>query len=191
MLHSSADDTLSKKYNPSDLAPLSNEIAGMLKQLREWFRNRVLEGRATAPTTPSSQLTGTGNTTWNTDHTALHLLIDGAEYVVAAGADVAVHSGSFLTGLVDGASCIAALVVEVEAGAANVLLVVGTPATTGSQVQPDEAAFAAALSTAGNKGIRVGNVQLNRTGDTTVTEAQDNSARPRPAISQNPNFGNL
>jgi hypothetical protein len=164
--------------DPSDLAQQTHNIARYFGELALHERNKVLAGGIGAdPTTPSSQLTGTGDTTWQCDHSAVEGIVDGVLGAAAAGVDLAIHSGSFLTGLVVGASCVAAIVLKNDTGVISVDVVVGTPATTGAQKAPTDAEIQTALG-AGVEWIRLFESTINRTADTTVTESQNNQVRP-------------
>jgi len=127
-----------------------------------------------APTTPSAQATGVGNTTWSANIAAFVCKVGGLGHQFAAAVDFAIHAGSFLAGFINGASCIAAIVAKNVAGTITTVAVKGTPATTGTQVAPTDAEIQAALG-ATVPWVKVGECTLNRTGDTTVTESQDNS----------------
>jgi hypothetical protein len=116
--------------------------------------------------------------------------VDGVLGDIAAAADFDIHSASFLTGLVNGASCIAAIVAKNVSGTVTVVAVKGTPATTGSQRAPTDAEIQAAVG-ASNPWVKIGECTLNRTGDTTVTETQDNSLRPMLGINVPYSLGDL
>lgn len=164
--------------DPADLAQQTHAVARYFQEIVAHEKNKVVAGGICSdPTTPSAQLTGTGNTTWSVDHTAVEGIVDGVLGTGAAATDLAIHSGSFLTGLVDGASCVAAVVLKNDAGTISVDVVKGTPATTGSQKAPTDAEIQTALG-AGVAWIRLAECTINRTGDTTVTESQDNTVRP-------------
>lgn len=171
-----------RTVRPSDLDQLSDIIALYFESIRTHHHNHVMAGGlAVDPTTGSSQLTGTGNTTWNVNVGQLLASVDGVAVELAAAADFAIHSGSFLTGLADGSSCIAALVLKNVAGTITMVAVKGTPAVTGSQVAPTDAEIQTAVG-AGNEWVKLAECTLNRTADTTVTETQDNSVRPMLGI---------
>lgn len=125
------------------------------------------------PTTPSSQLTGAGNTTWNVDDEALTAIINAVNGQVAAAADEAIHSGSEL--VANGESCYAWAVVSESGGTLDVEYVKGTAATTGTQVAPTDAEITTAVGNA--NWAKLALCLINRTGDTTVTQSQDLSAR--------------
>jgi hypothetical protein len=126
------------------------------------------------PSTGSSQLTGTGNTTWNVNIAAYECEVGGLKKAFAAAADFSIHASSYLTGFANGTSCIAAIVAKNVSGTITTVAVKGTPATTGTQVAPTDAEIQAAVG-ATNSWVKVGECILNRTGDTTVTEDQDNT----------------
>jgi hypothetical protein len=187
----SAQANKSQVYRPSDIAHLSDILALYFEQLRTHFRNSVQRGgEVTDPSTGSSQLTGTGNTTWNIDVTELMAVVDGVAVEIVAATDTAIHSGSYLTGFANGTSCIAAVVLKNVSGTITMDTVKGTPATTGSQVAPTDAEIQAAVG-ASNEWIKLAEVTLNRTGDTTVTETQDNTFRPMLAVNIDQNMGDF
>jgi len=174
----SAVATLTKDYRPSDMLELSNLTYRLLEELRVDQANKVLTGGLVGdPTTPSTQASGTGNTEWRVDRTACVVVVDGAMKEFAVAADVAVHTGSFLTGLTSGKSCVAAIVAKLDTGVVSIVVVKGTPATTGTQVGPTDAVIQAAVGS-GKPWIKLHETTLNRTGDATVTQAHDNTARP-------------
>jgi len=168
----------SRIYQPSDMDHLSDIIATYFESIRTHHRNSIQAGGiASAPTTGSSQLTGTGNTTWNVDVSALLATVAGVQAEIAVAVDHSIHAGSFLTGLADGSSCIAALVLKNVSGTISMVSVKATPAVTGSQVAPTDPEIEAVVL-AGNDWIKIAECTLNRTADTTVTETQNNLLRP-------------
>jgi hypothetical protein len=174
--------------DPSDLAGQTHAISNYFNMIKAHEANRVHAGGiAKDPTTGSSQLTGTGNTTWNVDIEAMIVSVGGVMKELAVQADVAIHSGSFLTGLISGASCIAAVVLKNVAGTVTQAIVKGTPATTGTQVAPTDAEIQTAVG-AGNDWVKIAECTLNRTGDTTVTESQDNTGRPVLGVTVDTSF---
>jgi len=174
--------------DPSDLAHQTHAVAKYFNQIKTHEANKILAGGLLKdPTTGSSQLTGTGNTTWNVDIEALAAIVNGVAFESAAQADVAIHSGSFLTGLADGNSCKAAIVLKNVAGTVSQVIVKGTPALTGSEVAPTDTEIQTAVG-AGNEWIKIGECTLDRTGDTTVDEAQDNGKRPILGVTVDTDF---
>jgi hypothetical protein len=163
--------------DPAEFQHQTHALAKWFAELAVHVKNKIVAGFVTDPTTPSAQLTGTGNTTWSYDMTTLLGIVNGAVGEIAAATDGTIHSGSFLTGLVDGASCVAALVLENNAGTFALTVVKGTPATTGSQKAPTDAEIQTAVG-ASVPWVKVAECTINRTGDTTVTESQNNNVRP-------------
>lgn len=144
--------------------------------------SRILNGLlSTAPTTASTQATGTGNTAWNVNVDKGVLYVGGKEAELAATTDLHVHSGSQL--VTNGQSCEAALVCYLNAGNPTLLAVKGAAAATGSQVAPTDAAISTAVDAAASgknvDWVKVAHLTINRTGDTTVTQSQDNSVSDR------------
>ena len=176
--------------DPSDLAHQTKSVANYFQMIKTHEANKVLAGGVVEdPTTPSAQLTGTGNTTWSADVSHLAARVGGTQIILAAAADFAIHSGSYLTGFANGSSCIAALVLKNVAGTITMVAVKGTPATTGSQVAPTDGEIQAAVG-AGNAWVKVAECTLNRTADTTVTETQAD-ARPVLGVNVDTAFGDF
>jgi len=174
--------------DPSEFAHQTRAMARYFAELAAVEKNKVLSGGIVSdPSTPSAQLTGVGNTTWSYDSTLLDILVDGVQGAIAAATDGVIHSGSFLTGLVNGTSCVAAIVIKNAAGILSLVAVKGTPATTGTQRGPTDSEIDTAVSDV--PWVKIAECTLNRTGDTTVTESQDNTVRPVLGVSVDPNFG--
>jgi hypothetical protein len=142
----------------------------------------VVEGlMAVAPTTPSTQATGVGNTLWNAGNIAAGWVeVGGVLKNFALQDDFNIHTGSFLTGLTSGKSCVAAIVCKNVTGTVTMVAVKGAPATTGTQVAPTTAEIQTAVGS-GNKWCKVMECLLNRTGDVTVTESRDLTKRSKSA----------
>jgi hypothetical protein len=143
---------------------------------------------AAEPSTPSAQLTGTGNTDWNVNIDKGVVEVGGVRKEFAAQEDVNVHTGSFITGLVSGASVVAALVAKKVDGTISLASVLGTPATTDAQVAPTDAEIEAALTDLdadGDSWVRVADLTLNRTADTSVTQSEDNTVRDAAGLDLN------
>lgn len=135
--------------------------------------NRVVDGlQLGAPTTPSAQLTGSGNTSWRVNIAAGRAKVGAVAYAPAAQADVVVHSGSNL--LASGQSAIAAIVAKVAAGSVSLVAVKGAAATTGAQKAPTDGEIQLAVGDH-VKWVKIGETTLNRTADTTVTQTYDNT----------------
>jgi len=157
------------------IATLGKQGDLMAKAIVQLAADRVLAGLLKAPTTPSTQATGTGATAWRVNVDESLAVIDAAEKNVAAQVDVVLHSATQY--LVNGQSAIAAVVMKVAAdGTASIVFAVGAAATTGQQVAPTNAAIQTAVG-AGLSWMKLGETTLNRTGDTTVTQTYDNSKR--------------
>lgn len=141
--------------------------------------SQIMGGLAGAPTTASTQATGAGATAWNVNVAALLASVAGVIKELAAAADFAIHSATQL--VANGQSCVAALVLKNVTGTISMVAVKGSAATTGAQVAPTDSAIQAAVG-AGNPWIKLAECTLNRTGDTTVTQSQDNTKRPFPGV---------
>ena len=131
----------------------------------------VSGGLVSDPTTPSAQLTGTGDTTWNVNIAATLASNSQAGVEPAASEDFEIHGGSEL--VADGESCIAAIVVDYNGGSPTFAAIKGAAATTGEEVAPTDAEITTALGD--GYWVRLAHCTINRTGDTTVTQSQDNS----------------
>jgi hypothetical protein len=174
---------------PSAFQAATVKVAQELEALRYHMQNRLDGCLVLAPTTPSAQAAGIGNTTWSVD------IGDGIKIVNAVAlnqveqADLVVHAGSLLAGLTVGRSCIAAIVAYGVSG--TLLVVKGTPAVTGTQVAPTDAEIQTAvdLLTPDAPWVKLGESTINRTLDTTVTQTYDNTVRPLLAVNQDAGFG--
>jgi hypothetical protein len=175
--------------DPSDLAGQTHAVANYFQMILSHEANRVHAGGVVkVATTPSAQLTGTGNTTWSADVEAIIAACGGVLKEIAVQADFAIHSGSYLASFANGASCIAAIVLKNVAGTVTMVAVKGAAATTGSQVAPTDAEIQTAVG-AGNAWVKVCEATINRTGDTTVTESWDNTLRPVLGVNEDTGFG--
>jgi len=151
--------------------------------------NRVYKnGMAGAPTTASTQLTGAGVTEWRVDIEALLVAVGGVLAEIAAAADFVIHDTTNL--FADGESVIAALVAKNVSGTITVVAVKGAAAVTGSQVAPTDGEIQTAVG-AGNDWIKIAECTINRTGDTSVTQSQDNTFRPALGINTETSFGSF
>jgi hypothetical protein len=149
-----------------------NSLREVLAGLAEAQQYKVAGLRADAPTTASTQATGAGATAWRVNVAAGVAMLGDHAKDFAAQADFVVHSASEL--LANGQSATAALVVKDVAGTLSMVAVKGAAATTGQQLAPSDAAIQAAVG-AGNDWVKVCEMTLNRTGDTAVTQSQDNT----------------
>jgi hypothetical protein len=169
----------SRHIQPSQHAHQLDKVIQDLEKLRTHVRNRIVGGMlAGTPTTGSTQATGAaGVTDWNVNIAAGLVTVGGVIQEFAAQADYDVHSGSVYTGLINGNSAIVALVAKNVAGTVSLALVKGTAAVTGSQVAPTDAEIQASVGAA-NSWIKIAELTINRTADTTVTQSEDNEKRP-------------
>jgi hypothetical protein len=177
-----------RHLSPSVAAHNYDKFVQDMEVLRAHLRNHVEGVHAATPTTGSSQLTGTGNTTWNVNLSAGLITVGGVALTRNVAADYSVHSGSYYTGFANGKSAIATIIAKNVAGTVSLAVVKGAAATTGSQVAPTDAECQTAAG-AGNDFVKICELTLNRTGDTTVTESQDNTKRPIPAVTRDLAFG--
>lgn len=141
-------------------------------------RNRVLQGvLVTAPTTASAQLTGTGNGSYRVDITPGLVIVDGKVKEVATAADQLLEAAGDI--LDSGQSIVYTIVYyrSISGGVIYQRTFAGAPALTGSQVAPTDVEIEANLAS-GTVWFAVAEVTVNRTGDTTVTQSQNNTVRP-------------
>jgi hypothetical protein len=177
-----------RHIQPAALAHQGDKLILDLEKLRQHNRNHVQGGMVKDPTTGSTQASGVGNTDWNVDIDAMVVVVGGVAKHFEDQADYDVHSGSLLTGLSNGNSVIAALVAKNVSGTVSLAVVKGTAATTGSQVAPTDAEIQAGVG-AGNDWVKLAEITINRTGDTTVTQSQDNTKRPILGVNVDTDFG--
>lgn len=182
-------NTTSNHVTPSALSLQTDLVARYFAEAMVDRQNRVETGLlGSAPTTASTQLTGAGNTTWRVNISAGVVVVGGVAKSIDAAADTVIHSGSQL--VTNGQSCIAALVAKNVSGTVSVVAVKGTAATTGSQVGPTDAAIQTAV-VAGNAWVKLAECTLNRTGDTTVTQSENNATRPMLGVNVDTEFSTL
>jgi hypothetical protein len=167
------------QFNPSELEQDSDVIMETFYKIYKHERNRALQGRVVNPTTPSSQVTGAGATAWNVDVEPILACVGGVMFESDEQADVAVHSSTNL--LTNGYSCIAAICLKNVAGTVSQFIVKGAQALTGAQLPPTDAAIQSGAG-AGNDWICLCYCTLNRTGDLTLTQSQDNKQRPHLSV---------
>lgn len=152
------------------------------------FDNLIPNGVLIQPSsTGSSQVTGAGDGTYIYDITAGLVHVGGYIKEFAVAADQALETPADI--MASGYSKVYAIIVwlhpETEAVALKV--VPGTKALTGAQVAPTVAEIEATIHV-GATWVHLANMTIARTGDTTVTEAVDNTVRPS-LIPQSPNRG--
>jgi hypothetical protein len=88
--------------DPSDLALQTHLVQRYFAMIKNHEANRVQSGlKLNAPTTPSSQASGSGNTTWNVNIGEGIITVNGVAIEFDAQADFQVHAGSLITGFVD------------------------------------------------------------------------------------------
>jgi hypothetical protein len=129
-------------------------------------------GLVSDPTTPSSQLTGAGNTTWNVNVSAADAQVNSVDDSVAASADESIHSGSNLLSAV-GKAIYAYVVLAESGGAIAIDSVKGTEDDLGSEVAPTDAEITTGVGHA--NWIKLALIHLSRTADTTVVQTQTNA----------------
>lgn len=174
--------------DPSDLAGQTHAVANYFQQILTHESNRVHEGgRSGAPTSASTQLTGAGGVTeWRINIAALVVAVAGILADIAASADEVIHDTTNLLNAV-GQTCWAAVVAKNVAGTITVVTVKGTAAATASAVPPTDAVIQAAVG-AGNSWVKLAECEITRSGDTAVTQTEDNTIRPVLGVSADTNF---
>ena len=176
-----------RHITPSTAAHQFDKLIQDLEILRAHMRNHS-NLIVTDPTTPSAQLTGTGNSTFSIDIVGGIVVVDGVALYTDPSADYALHSGSYYPLFANGESAIVTLVAKNDTGTVSLIIVKGASATTGSQVAPTDAEIQTAAG-AGIPWVKVAEMTFNRTGDTTMTESQDNTKAPMPAVNRDSTFG--
>lgn len=165
------------------------EIADDLATLRDVATgaavvNKVVEGLlASAPSTPSSQAAGTGNTTWRANLSAGVVVVDSVEKAETAQADFSIHSGSMLVAASQ--EVVARIVEQNHGGVLSTVAVKGTAvASTTGATAPSDAAVQAALATpATDTWVELCRIRLARDAGVTLTATYDHSHRGAPAAS--------
>lgn len=130
------------------------------------------------PTTGSTQATGAGASDFNVDITPGILAVNGKvkEFAAQADFDLASAGSAIIT---NGQSIVVSIVAyqNVVSGAIGLRTFRGAAATTGSEEPISDADITAGFGS-NTVWYRLANVTVNRTGDTTVTQSHDNTARP-------------
>lgn len=134
--------------------------------------NGIIDGLiAITPTTPSSQVAGTGATDWNINVTAGNALVDGKyKNHAAEQADFSVHDTTCLVMI--NQSVYAWLLEKNVNGTVTTVAVKGTPASTGAEEIPSDADIVAALGDT-VPFIKLALLHLTRDGTTGLTQTQD------------------
>lgn len=150
-----------------------------------FFKTRIVYGMVPAtPTNASTQATGTGASDFNVDFKAVStgspaglILVDGKALQVAAQADFDV-AASAAQQMASGQSRIYTIIAFLNKYDQAVTLksCAGAAATTGSQIALTDAEIDALLAPE-TVWMRICNVTVNRTGDTTVTQSYDTTVR--------------
>jgi hypothetical protein len=184
----SAVAAATRPYQPSTTRHLPDVVAQMLQQARTHARNQVMTGlRTMDPTTPSVQLTGAGGfIDWNIDLEGGMVVVGGVMVEISEVADFDVSHGSAV--ITNGQSIMAAIVAKNVTGTVTIDKVLGAAAATGDQVAPTDSAITAAV---GSSWVKLAEATVNRTGDLTVTQSQNNLLRPELAVTVDTGFGNL
>ena len=146
-------------------------------------------GLAGTPTTASTQATGaTGALAWRINVDKMVGTLDGVAFELAAQADFVVYSGAGPITAAPAQSIVYALVLlQAANGTFSTVVVAGTAAATGSQVAPTDAVIAADVTVAaGLRWVRLADLTINRTADTTVTQSQNNKVRHNNRLASTP-----
>jgi len=163
------------RFNP-DSGPYGYNVPAGVGDMSEIFKNRVVGAMIMPSTTGSSQLTGAGNGTYLYDISPGFVVVDGKVAEIAGAADQACETPADI--MANGYSKIYMLIAyKTTLNVVTTLIVAGTAALTAAVAAPTPAEIEAAIP-AGCPWVAIGAMQINRTGDTTVTEAVDNQYRP-------------
>ena len=142
-------------------------------------KNRVVHGfLAYAPTTASTQATGAaGASAYRVNISHGVALVDGLALETAVQADYALATAN--GELIEGTSKVFSLVIYRSLGdnVPRLVLYKGAAATTGAQVSQTDTEIAAHFA-AGTVWYKIADITVNRTGDTTVTQTQNNLVGP-------------
>jgi hypothetical protein len=178
-MRSVADGTTTA-YRASTRNHAPNSLINKFKMLVAHEANKVLSGLyVRAPTTPSTQATGAaGETDWNVDIAEGLVVVAGVSKYFVAQPDFDVHSSTVYPGLTgSNTSAIVAIVAINTTGTITMVAVNGTAATTGDQVAPTDEEITTAVGAA-NPWVKIAEITINRTGDTTCTQTEDTTKRP-------------
>lgn len=165
-----------KDYRSDAVGPFGYGVAGGEGVEAQIFQNRIEGAMIQTSTTGSSQSTGAGNGTYIHDITAGFAIVDGKVLEIAGAADVACEAAGNI--MANGNSVYYMFIAYLSpAGVVTRKTVKGTVALTAAAVPPTVAEITAAVP-ADCPWVALGTMLINRTGDTTVTEAVDNQYRP-------------
>jgi hypothetical protein len=142
------------------------------------LKNFVHGAFVSKSTTGSSQLTGAGNGTFIFDIAPGIVVVDGTQHEVALAADVACEAAGDI--IADTYSIVYTIIVwkHPTTGALTFKVHKGTVALSAAVVPATVAEVEAGLP-AGAKYVELANYTIARTAATTVTEAVDNTIRPK------------
>lgn len=173
-----------------------------LTKFKSWLVNRVADGViAKAPTTASTQATGsTGATAARIDLTSGMVVVNGQSKEFALEADRVLHDTTVYTGADAGAGTTTltgtkkAIITVVAAsdsatygsGAITLINCKGATHDT-APVECTDAEIQTKVG-AGLPWVKVCKVQINRTGDTTITQSQDSTVRPLLGVNHDASF---
>jgi len=151
-----------------DLQDVADDMASL-------HNSRAVDGLVCLPpTSASTQATGaSGAMDWNVNVTEGFVLVNGVEAAFAVAADFDVLSAA--SPIVDGNSIVGALVASEASGTTSLEVVNGASAVTGLEVPPTDAEITTGVGH--SRWVKIAELTINRTGDTTVTQSQKNSAR--------------
>jgi hypothetical protein len=165
-----------KDYRSNQDGPFGYGISGGQGIEFDLFKNRVDGAFVQSSTTGSSQLTGTGNGTFLYDITPGFAVVDGKVLEINGAVDQACEAAGNI--LASGESKIYMFIAyKSVSGTVIRKTVEGAVAATASVAPPTPAEISAAVPV-GCPWVCLGSMQINRTGDTTVTEDVDNQYRP-------------
>lgn len=147
----------------------AQQVLNLLEDVRYWFANHVIGGKVTDGDT--TQATGaSGALNFDADVSAIsEIVVDEELYgTLAAGTDVDATAGAGVTwGATSGVEVRFALVLDVDDGSPGWDALPGEVAATDASVAPTDAEISETLGH--DNWIRVSDIKIVRTGDTTVT----------------------
>lgn len=142
------------------------------------FKNQVQGMLLAAPSTGSTQATGTGASDFNVNIAAGIVVVDGTPKEFAAQADFSLFSGT-PADMADGESRVYSIIAVKSPVTGEISLQVwkGAAAASGSEKPVDRQTIIDSFDP-NTFWFEVGRVTVNRTGDLTVTQSQDSTKRP-------------
>lgn len=139
-------------------------------------KNQVIGAMIQAPTTASTQVTGTGNGTYNYNINQGIVILDGIVLEIAAAADQLCETAANI--MASGYSrWYLFIVYKLLDGTIARKTIKGTVALTAAVVMPTPAEIEAQIPV-DTPWLCIGATLVNRTGDTTVTQSVKNELRP-------------